>query len=179
MKPPLICGMRHRLSQSCDSLQRAVLLRAFCSGTITSECPHSSSPEIASSSIKSYDKVPGRDRYQFWAIFGGCCRWSASIKSRTSGRSRRCFTTSTAKLYGWVVWWAAPICSLSTTPTRSKRCTGKRVLRPSGLPCPAWCAIRASCARIFSANYPVSLACRWNNNYQRIISRRLIKTREN
>lgn len=59
MKPPLICGMRHRLSQSCDSLQRAVLLRAFCSGTITSECPHSSSPEIASSSIKSYDKVPG------------------------------------------------------------------------------------------------------------------------
>lgn len=59
MKPPLICGMRRRSSQSCESLLRRVARRAFC--TITSECPHasSSSPGIVSSSVKPYDEVPG------------------------------------------------------------------------------------------------------------------------
>lgn len=61
MKPSLrICGMRHRLLQSCESLLRRTALRDFCSDTITSDCPHaSSSSGIASSSVKPYDEVPG------------------------------------------------------------------------------------------------------------------------
>ncbi|TGZ38315.1 Uncharacterized protein DBV15_00404 [Temnothorax longispinosus] len=65
MKPPLrVCGMRRRLLQPCESLLRRDALRVFCSDTITStsECPHassSSSPGIASSSIRPYDEVPG------------------------------------------------------------------------------------------------------------------------
>lgn len=55
-----MCGMRRRLSQSRDSLLRRTVLRGFCSGTVTSECPHaSSSLGIASSSARPYDEVPG------------------------------------------------------------------------------------------------------------------------
>lgn len=61
MKLPLqICGTRRCSLWSCETFLRRVVLRGFCSDTITSECPHaSSSPEIASLSVRPYDEVPG------------------------------------------------------------------------------------------------------------------------
>ncbi|KAL6258762.1 hypothetical protein P5V15_010710 [Pogonomyrmex californicus] len=61
MKSPLrICEMRRHPLQLYESFLQRVVLRAFCSETITSECPHvSSSPRVASSFVKPYDEVPG------------------------------------------------------------------------------------------------------------------------
>jgi len=54
----LICGTRCRLSQSCKSFLQKVVLRDFCNGTITSECPHASSSS-GSSFVRPYDEIPG------------------------------------------------------------------------------------------------------------------------
>ncbi|KAL0111384.1 hypothetical protein PUN28_012938 [Cardiocondyla obscurior] len=57
MNPPVrICGMR--LLESRGTLSERA--RGFCSDTITTVCPHaSSSPGIATSSVRPYDEVPG------------------------------------------------------------------------------------------------------------------------
>ncbi|KYN22783.1 hypothetical protein ALC57_04563 [Trachymyrmex cornetzi] len=54
------CETRHRLSQSCEPFLQRIVLRTFCSDTITSACPHaSSSSELASLSVRPYDEIPG------------------------------------------------------------------------------------------------------------------------
>ncbi|KAG5321542.1 CP301 protein, partial [Acromyrmex heyeri] len=54
------CETRHRLSQSCEPFLQRIVLRTFCSDTITSECPHaSSSSRLTFLSVKSYNEIPG------------------------------------------------------------------------------------------------------------------------